>query len=205
MALAVQPEGSMLHRLPASLGIALLIAVAGCSGAEESELFGAEAKGGASSSTDTPATSTDSTTPAPGSGGSSSTEEPAPPAPTPTDPGTAPAPGTPKPVCVAESVDNDEFKSADAFDACITGKLTARDVDYVSIIAPATAKQVFIKHSESGGKVAYKVFVNGFTATFTDTPPDDLPAVPSAKYTFKVENAFGTTGDRDWKLEVSFQ
>jgi hypothetical protein len=193
----------MLHRLPASLGIALLVTVTGCSGAQESDLLGPEPSGGASSSTDTPATSTDQTTPAPGSG--SSSEQPAPTAPSPTDPDTTPDPGTPKPACVAESVDNDEFKSADEFDSCISGKLIGRDVDYVSIVAPANATQVFINHTESGGKVSYKVFVNGFTASFTDTPPDEIPAIPNAKYTFKVETPYGSTGDRDWKLEVTFQ
>ena len=207
MAPAVQPRPSMLRGLTVSLGISLLISMSGCSGAEESDLFGPEASGGATAKTDTPATSTDSTTPAPATGGgsSSSNGNDQPTAPGPSDPGTAPDPGTHKPVCAAESLDNDEFRKADDFDACIAGKLIGRDVDYVSIVAPANAKQVFIKHTETGGKVAYKMFVNGFTASFTDTVPDEIPAVPNAKYTFKLEATGGTTGDRDWQLEVTFQ
>jgi hypothetical protein len=198
----------MLRRLTVSLGIPLLIAVAGCSGAEESDLFGPEASGGGApaSSSDTPATSSDSTTPSPGSESSSPAPgDPAPADPKPGDPGTAPSPGTPQPVCAVEGLANDEFKTADAFDSCIAGKLIDKDVDYVATVAPANAKQILIEHSETGGRVAYKVFVNGMSATFFDTPPDDLPAIPGAKYTFKVERPFGATGNRDWQLKVTFQ
>ena len=38
-----------------------------------------------------------------------------------------------------------------------------------------------------------------------DTPPDEIPAVPNAKYTFKLEPTGGTIADRDWHLEVTFQ
>jgi hypothetical protein len=208
MAPTVQPVPAMLRRLTVSLGIPLLIAVAGCGGAEESDLFGPEASGGnaPSSSSETPATSSDSTTPSPGSASSPSTPgDPAPSDPKPGDPGTAPDPGTPQPVCAVEGLANDEFKTADDFDSCIAGKLIDKDIDYVSTVAPANAKQILIEHSESGGRVAYKVFVNGMSATFFDTPPDDLPAIAGAKYTFKVERPFGSTGDRDWQLKVTFQ
>lgn len=196
----------MLSRLSVSLGIVVLTAAAGCSGAEESDLLGPEASGGASASQNEPATSSDSTTPSPGSGSAPSNpgaEAPAEPAPT--DPGTTPNPGPTKPVCAAEGLANDEFKTADAFDACIAGKLIDKDVDYVATVAPAGAKQVFIEHTESGGRVVYKVYVNGMSATFFDAPPDDFPAIPGAKYTFKVEKPYGATGDRDWQLKVTFQ
>lgn len=197
----------MLSRLSVSLGIVLLTAAAGCSGAEESDLLGPEASGGATASqNDTPATSTDSTTPSPGSGSApSNPAEPKPAEPTPTDPGTTPNPGPTKPACAAEGLDNNTFNQADVFDACIAGKLIDRDVDFVATVAPAGVKQVLIEHTESGGKVAYKVYVNGMSATFFDTPPDDLPAIPGAKYTFKVEKPYGATGDRDWQLKVTFQ
>lgn len=179
--------------------------VAACSGAEESDLFGADGNakgnGGASGATnETPATTSDSTTPSPGS--ETPAKPNAPPVPGGGDPGTKP--GDPTPACAAEGLANDEFKSADVFDSCIAGKLVARDVDFVTTTAPADAKQIFIKHAESGGKVAYRVFVNGFSASFTDNPPDSIPAVANAKYTFKVEPS-GTAGDRTWQLEVSFQ
>lgn len=188
----------------------MLIAVAGCGGAEESDLFGPEASGAntPSSASDTPASSTDSTTPSPGSSSSSSTPSPSDPAPAdpkPGDPGTAPNPGTPQPTCAVEGLANDEFKLADEFDSCIAGKLIDKDVDFVSTVAPANAKQILIEHSEKGGKVAYKVFVNGMSATFFDTPPADLPAIGGAKYTFKVERPFASTGDREWELKVTFQ
>jgi hypothetical protein len=208
MAPTVQPLPLMLHRLTVSLGISVLIAVAGCSGAEESDLFGPEASGGnaPSSSSDTPATSSDSTTPSPGTGSSpSAPSDPAPADPKPSDPGTAPDPGTQQPVCAVEGLANDEFKNADAFASCISGKLIDKDVDYVSTVAPANAKQILIEHSEKGGKVAYKVYVNGMSATFFDTPPADLPAIGGAKYTFKVERPYGSTGDREWELKVTFQ
>jgi hypothetical protein len=197
----------MLPRLALSLGTVMLVAVTGCGGAEESDLFGPESGGGTPSSPDeTPATSSDSTTPSPGSGSTPSDPgDPAPGVPTPSDPGSAPDPGPTKPVCAAEGLDNDEFKKADAFDSCIAGKLIDKDVDFVATVAPAGAKQVFIEHSESGGRVAYKVYVNGMSATFFDTPPDDLPAIPGATYTFKVEKPYGATSDRDWQLKVTFQ
>ena len=211
MAPAVQPERVMLRCLTASLGISVLIAVSGCGGAEESDLFGPEASGAnaPSSASDTPASSTDSTTPSPGTGSSPSPSDPsdpnAPSDPKPADPGTAPDPGTQQPVCAVEGLANDEFKTADAFDSCIAGKLIDKDVDYVSTVAPPNAKQILIEHSEKGGKVAYKVFVNGMSATFFDTPPADLPAIGGAKYTFKVERPWGSSGDREWELKVTFQ
>jgi hypothetical protein len=203
MAPAVQPSALMLPRLSISLGIVMLTAVAGCSGAEKSDLFGPEANGGgAASSQNEPATSSDSTTPSPGS---TPSNDPAPSDPAPSDPDKAPNPGPTKPACAAEGLDNDEFKNADEFDACIAGSLIDRDVDYVSTVAPANAKQILIEHTESGGNVAYKVYVNGFSASFYDEPPDDLPAIAGAKYTFKVERPYGATGDRDWQLKVTFQ
>lgn len=194
----------MLRRLVPSLGIPLLLAATACSGAEESDLFGPEANGPQASQADSPETSADSTTPGPASGGGAKGTEPAA-APAPGDPGTAPDPGTPKPVCAAESLDNDELRKADEFDACIAGKLVGKDIDYVAIVAPPNAKQVFIKHTETGGKVAYKMFVNGFSASFTDAPPEEIPAIPNARYTFKLEPAGGTIADREWQLEVTFQ
>lgn len=184
----------------------MLIAVTGCSGAEQSDLFLPEASGGGASSSrsDTPATNSDSTTPSPGSASPSEPGDPGPSDPAPSDPGTAPNPGPTKPVCAAEGLDNDEFKTADAFDSCIAGELSDRDVDFASIVAPANAKQILIEHTESGGKVAYKVYVNGMSASFFDAPPDDLPAIPGAKYTFKVERPYGSTGDREWQLKVTF-
>lgn len=198
----------MLRRLSVSLGITLLIAVTGCSGAESSDLFGPEAAGGAGAgdqqATDTPAASTDSTTPSTGDDGAPTQQDP--PAPTPRDPGTGPGtdPDPQKPTCAAEGLSNDSFQNADKFDSCIAGKLIGKDIDFVTITAPMNVSKIFIDHSESGGNVAYKVFVNGFSATFTDTPPADLMAFPGAKYTFKVEPS-GSLGDRSWELKVTFQ
>lgn len=212
MAPAVQPMVSMLRCLTVSLGISVLMTVAGCGGAEESDLFGPEASGASapsSSSNDGTATSSESTTPSPGTGSSPSPSQPSDPAgpsdPKPADPGSAPNPGTQQPVCAVEGLANDEFKTADAFDSCISGKLSDKDVDFVSTVAPANAKQILIEHSEKGGKVAYKVYVNGMSATFFDTPPADLPAIGGAKYTFKVERPVASTGDREWELKVTFQ
>lgn len=210
MAPAVQPLPLMLRRVSVALGISLLIAVAGCSGAEEpDDLFGPEGSGGAAGSSEVPATSTDSTTPAapsPSTGTPPKDEPTQQPAPAPsnpgTNPGTTPTP-TPKPTCIAESLDNDEFKNAEAFTSCISGKLSGRDVDFVSIVAPATAKKISIAHSESGN-VAYRMFVNGMPMLFP-TLPEEMSALGSAKYTFKVEPAGTSTTDREWKLEVSFE
>ena len=162
------------------------------------------ASGAGAAQGNTPATSSDSTTPGTGST-PSNPGDPASTDPQPSDPGSTPAPGPTKPVCAAEGLDNDESKNADVFGSCIAGQLVDEDIDYVTTTAPAGVKQILIEHTESGGTVAYKVYVNGFSASFYDTPPDDLPAIPGAKYTFKAARPYGATGDRDWQLKVTFQ
>lgn len=112
----------------------------------------------------------------------------------------------PAPACASESEPNDSLQAADTFKSCITGGLKGRDVDFVSTVAPATTKQVAIAHGESGGKVSYRVFVNGVPyPSFTEDPPSSLPATPNATYTFQIQPTGQSTGDRSWKLEVTFQ
>lgn len=116
------------------------------------------------------------------------------------------APPPPPPECLDEKEPNDAFNKANTFTSCITGKVKGRDVDYVQIVAPKNAAELAIDHSESGGKVAYRVFVDGVPyPAFTNDAPDALPATPGATYTVQIQPAGGTAGDRTWKLEVSFQ
>lgn len=117
------------------------------------------------------------------------------------------APPPPPPKCASESEPNDGFQAADTFTACIEGTLKGRDIDYVSTVAPGATKKISILHNESGGKVAYRVYVNGVPyPSFTEEPPASIPATPNAKYTFQLQpSGQSTTGDRTWKLEVSFQ
>lgn len=198
-----------------SLTALALFFVTACTGAASSDLFDpateqeptdpapASADPGSSSSSGSSSggTSSSSSSTSSSSGGSSSGST--------SSGGTkdAGAPPPPKPSCASESEPNDSFQSADAFTACIQGVLKGRDIDYVSTVAPATTKQISIVHNESGGKVAYRVLVNGVPyPSFTDEPPPSIPATPNATYTFQLQpSGQSTTGDRTWKLEVSFQ
>lgn len=186
-----------------------LVVVTACTGAASSDLFDETAEqaptdpapssadpGSSSSGTSSSSSSSSSSSGGGSSSGTTSSGGPS------KDAGSPP----PAPACASESEPNDSLQAADTFKSCITGGLKGRDVDFVSTVAPATTKQVAIAHGESGGKVSYRVFVNGVPyPSFTEDPPSSLPATPNATYTFQIQPTGQSTGDRSWKLEVTFQ
>lgn len=207
MALAVHGVDRMAVRRNLS-ALALLFATA-CTGAASSDLF--DPVTDQEAPTDPPPASADPGSTSTGSSGStssSSSSSSSSGGSTSSSGGTSKDAGTPPPApsCASESEPNDSIQAADTFKSCIAGGLKGREVDFVSTVAPATTKQVSIVHTESGGKVAYKVYVNGVPyPSFTDEPPASLPATPNATYTFQIQPTGQSTGDRTWKLEVSFQ
>jgi hypothetical protein len=178
----------MLRTILLSASLAVLVA---CSGASSSDLF--DPVGSETSGTETAPGST--TTPV----GNGSTPPPPP------DPGMPPAP--PKPECKAEVETNDEIKHANPFDACFTGKVSGADTDYAAITAPTTATKVAIEHESAGGKVAYRIFINGVGATsaFTGDPPD-ITVIPGATYQFQMRTSpSNATTERTYVLRVRFE
>ena len=196
-----------------SLGLLLLT---GCAGATASDLFApvTEAPSATEPEGDRPADEgssggTGTPTGEPGGGGSESTSSGSPLPPDPTaDAGTDDA-STPLPSsCATESEPNDSLLGADPFDRCIRGGLPAADDDdFAKTTAPPGAvKKLVIKTEQSGGKVSYRLFVNGAPVmSFTDDPPESLPTIPGATYAFRMQPAGDAPGPRAWKLEVAFE
>lgn len=123
------------------------------------------------------------------------------------DEGRAPdasAPPSP-PACAAEIEPNDDAEDATPFTRCVRGTVRGRDVDFVEITAPADATGIEIAHSETGGKVAYRVYINGMPfPSFSGDAPDFIPAVTSATYRFEIERSGGGGATRAYELEVTF-
>jgi hypothetical protein len=194
---------------PRRLSFIALALLTACSGAASSDLFDPTSDPAASQPPPgeaDPGSPSGGSTSSTSSSGAPGTKDPGdPPPPDPTDPTDPPDPSDP-PACAVESEPNNGFASANAFDGCITGTLKPRDVDYLSTIAPAGVTSIAIKHSETGGTVAYRVFVDGVAyPVFTGEPPDSIPAKPNEKYVFQVQPAGTSTKDRTYELEVSFQ
>lgn len=204
--------------VPRHLSVLALLLVTACTGAASSELFdpvsdersptepsspGADPGSSSSGSSSGGATSSSSSSSSSSSGGSSSGSTSS----GGTQKDAGPPPPPPPPACQSESEPNDSMQNADVFKSCVTGVIKGRDIDYLSTVAPATAKQIGIVHNETGGKIAYRVFVNGVPyPAFTDEPPASIPAVPNATYVFQLQpSGQSTTGDRTYELEVSFQ
>jgi hypothetical protein len=141
--------------MDARLGIALaFLTVVACSGASSSELFD-------------PAVDRSATLPAPDGPDRAAAEAPPPPT-SPTAPSATTKPGEnakeeppkPDPVCTAEAEPNDTRLTATAFPTSLCGKLSPEDsVDFWEWKAPANATKMRITHSESDGRVSYKVLV----------------------------------------------
>lgn len=186
-------------------------AVAACSGAKETELFGPPAQGAAGTtpiggSSDEDAGSASSGEHAGGenggaSGGSSSSSGGG----ASKDAGAPPPPPPSGPICTAEVEPNNEGDRATPFMACVTGTLKKSDVDFVEIFAPANASKVVITHEETGGKVSYRVYINGLPfPSFTGDAPDYIPAVTGATYRFQLQPSGSGSAMRSYRLSVSF-
>jgi hypothetical protein len=185
--------------------------ITACSGAENEDLFDpavtdqkpvdpAAATGG-SSTTPPPADQGGGAT----ASGSSSTGS-TPGAPGSSDPGTAGGstktdPPPPAATCAKEIEPNGTLQNATSFTACISGELGSREHDFSEIVAPKTAKEIVIKHEESG-KVSYRIYVDGVSLPlYTQQLPSSMTVMPGATYAFEAIGAESAT----WKLEISFQ
>ncbi len=108
--------------------------------------------------------------------------------------------------CTMEVEPNNEAHRATRFAACIDGSLKKSDVDFVEIVAPARTTKVSIAHEESGGKVSYRVYIDGMPlSAFTGDAPDYIPAVASATYRFQIQPSGAGGGARTYRLDVSFE
>lgn len=136
---------------------AVCLLVAGCSGATETEFF-------------EPRTDDNRASPSPSSAPPPAAPTPPPPSPSgtgatePTEPGrTDPTKGGDK--CLPEAEPNDALEKATVFTQTLCGTLSPADpIDWVAFVAPADAKAIRVSHKESGGKVGYRVYINGALA-----------------------------------------
>ena len=174
----------------------LFLVAAGCSGAGHDDLFEpAEQQ-------DNSATEASPSTPAPPPASDPvSAPDDEPPAPA-ADAGPAPAP---KPAGCTQVVEpNDERAQATPFTDSLCGKLDrSRDVAFGRFTAPADAKRLVVSHTEKGGRVSYRLYVNG-TQLFTDL--DDAPVVPGATYEIRMTLPQGSFIDRpSYEVRVKFE
>lgn len=201
----------------AKVSIVVLLLVAACSGANETELFGPTKQGGsgatpiggssgddgASSSSSSGGSSSDGTSSSSSSTSSSSSSSSG--GDTGKDAGAAPPP-PPAPACTAEIEPNNEADRATLFTSCIEGTLKKSDIDHAEIVAPAQTTKVSIAHEETGGKVSYRVFINGLPfPAFTGDAPEYIPAVTSATYRIQMQPSGTGSGTRTYRLAVTFE
>lgn len=81
------------------------------------------------------------------------------------------------------------------------------DHDYASISAPLNAKRIEIAHTEAGGGVQYRIYINDVAyKSFTGDAPDFIPVFGGATYSFEV-SAYGgkETANRTYELHVKFE
>jgi hypothetical protein len=118
--------------------------------------------------------------------------------------GTTPPTPAPAPACAAESEPNDDMAKATPFTSRFCGRVESRDdVDYGSFVAPTGATKITFKHSDKGGKTAYRVFVANVPIQIIDGP---VRAIPGATYTVRVALAEGGGGAQPtYELDVEFE
>jgi hypothetical protein len=187
-----------------TVSVFALLVAAGCSGADETELFGPVARGQAANEPAPAANDDTSSSGATQTGGSTSTsggddqkkddnggsQQPTPPATN---------------ACTAEKEPNDERDEANAFTSCFSGALKHEDVDHARTTAPATATKMSIVHDEAGGSVWYRISVDGTPyPAFTGDLPTFIPAKAGARYDFEMSPA-GGNASRTYTLNVSFE
>ena len=80
------------------------------------------------------------------------------------------------------------------------------DHDYASISAPLDAKRVEIEHTETGGDVEYRMYINGVAfKSFSDDAPDFIPVFGGATYSFEMSASGKETANRTYELHVTFE
>lgn len=114
------------------------------------------------------------------------------------------SPGT-NPTCALENDDNDDPERATPFASCIQGSVEGRDEDFLTVTAPADAKQIRISHTEQG-RVLYRLEDNllGYTMNLADDLP--LPIEGGETFVFRVTTVPGDRdGARTYELRVDFE
>lgn len=197
-------RGLSLLALPI-LGGAL--ALLGCSGAGNADLFDDSSSPGNDTSSIDPATPS-----APAKSPASNHQAPSAPSAPVTTPGAAPAPKEPTPpaaVCTHEVEPNNGSAKATPFTSCFAGRIDSRDdVDWGSFTAPKGAKVIALKHAETNGAVSYTYWMNGLPILFADDSAGELDVVPGATYAVQIRSAqagSGTNTHPTYQLDISFK
>jgi hypothetical protein len=191
----------LLTILPA-LGLALLTA---CSGATDSGLFGPVESdtsptepGGSGSAATTPGTTPGrDSSPAPSTPPPSPKEETKPA--TPTDP---PAPAA----CSQEAEPNDVTQRANSFTNAVCGQIAnVADVDFVEVRAPANAQKMKITHTETGAKLAFRLFEDGDVKTSSLPASSTVSVDGGSMYTVRISAAQASLEKATYEVRVTFE
>jgi len=107
---------------------------------------------------------------------------------------------------MSEKEPNDGPELTEWFTECFSGSLKRGDIDYASISAPQNAKRINIKHSETGGEVRYRLYINGLQfGSFSDEAPALIPMFAGGTYSFEMSPNGGNSGTRNYELHVTFE
>ena len=183
---------------------ALALALVGCSGAGNADLFDDSSSAGNDTSSINPAPSAPAK-----SAASNDPAASAPPAPV--KPGETPGPKDPAPPaadCTQEVEPNNVAAKATPFASCLAGKIDSRDdVDWGTFTAPKGAKAIVLKHAETNGAVSYAYYMNGLPL-FAEGSDRALDLVPGATYAVQIRSAQAGNGGNTrptYQLDISFQ
>jgi len=108
----------------------------------------------------------------------------------------------PTPTCTPEAEPNNDLAHATPFVGSFCGKIgSGNDVDFGSFVVPPNAKSIVISHSENGGKVNYRYYLNGRLLAASDP----IDAVPGATYAVQIKPGNGGSDSPSYKLDVAFK
>jgi hypothetical protein len=180
----------------------------GCSGAGNADLFNGDPGAPPSSEDDDtavePVASTKKEAPGQPAAAPAPGSAPAPEAPSTPAPPTTPDPD-PAPSCTHAAEPNNDLNHATVFTASLCGKIdSATDVDFGSFVVPAGKTQISIAHSEEGGKVAYRYYLQGILLPLAG---DGMIVIPGMTYSVQAKlSSASNSGDRPtYHLDVSFK
>lgn len=174
-----------------------MLALAGCSGAGNEDLFEGSGDPTFESNGTQPAPSPSASASASGSSGAV-----LPPAAEPTPPKNDDE--KPEPTCTAEAEPNNDLSRATVFTTRFCGKIeSSNDVDHGRITVPAGKTTIVFKIDDKGGKVTTKFFAG---AVAVQPQGDELRVVPGMPYTVQIRLASGEGGNRPtYEVDVSFK
>lgn len=189
---------SLLRALP--LLVPTMLALAGCSGAGNEDLFDGSGDPSSESNATQPAPSPSASASASASG-SSGAALPPPSAPTP-PPKNEDDP--PQATCTPEAEPNNDLARATAFTTRFCGKIeSGGDVDHGRFTVPAGKTTILFKVDDKGGKVTTKFFAG---TVAVQPQGDELRVVPGMPYTVQIRLASGEGANRPtYEVDVSFK